>query len=542
MAEGNYNPELGRMRAAAQAQRPNLGHNDPGELPESQGEGSSAVDASDLPQHRFSNWPQIRKLIRGEFSSREAEEIARREAAGLRGSGWRDEMEDQSKFHNFVAQIFVDNPQLSIHKQDYVDIINHLYNEFYWYGALTSFLRDPQVEDIILDNYHWMDVVRGGRRQVVSPTPFSSDDEVFEWLQVVIFEPRGKHFSRSQPLQSAILRDGSRLYAFTDPVSPFTGFALRRHKRSFQGAEGVRRYRDESKVAPREFFDQVVEWVQQGRNIVISGATGSGKTTLLNWAASQIPAHERIITLEDTPELSIEHRRVKQMWTSSVEARAVHTGEADGIDMSALLRACLRLAPKRIVVGEVRGKEALDMLEAMNTGHNGSFTTLHANSPGDAVVRLETMAMKGEHQLPLSFIQLMIASAVDVIVQIVNLPAVGRRVVGIEQVLARHHYNALKYASAEDLQRAGIYQMTDQLFLRQLWRYESSTDRLLKVAEFWNPDYEVEGSEPVDPARVGERRRREPAPPTEPAPRASGPALTPGQEAAPLGGEAGKAG
>lgn len=515
MAEG-YDPALGRMRASATGgQAPRFG----ADLQEDQAASRAPaparpVEQSDLPQHRFANWSIIRKTVRTEFAEREGEEMQRREREGRQhGRQWRDEMEDSAAFHDFVAHVLNENPFLGVQTQDYKEVIGHLYNEFYWYGALTPFLKDPDVEDIILDNFHWMDVVRGGERQVIRPTPFSSDEEVFEWLQTVIFEPRGKHFNRSYPLQSAILRDGSRLYAFTEPVSPFTGFALRRHKKTFKGKEGVEAYRREGGVAPDALFARMYEWVQADRNIVVSGATGSGKTTLLNWLASQVPPHQRIITLEDTPELAIAHSRVKPLWTSTAEARAVTSGEATGIDMSQLLAACLRLAPKRIVVGEVRGAEALDMLEAMNTGHSGSFTTLHANSPADAIVRLQSMAMKGEHRLDLDFVRLMIASAVEIVVQIVNLPGRGRRIVGVEQVLARHHYDALKHTTPQELKEAGIYEIHDGVFLRPLWVYDDAQDMLVERAEYWKPDHEVSNlPAPQNPSYQAELARQGQAP------------------------------
>ena len=278
-------------------------------------------------------------------------------------------------------------------------------------GPLDALLADPDVTDVMVNGPHRVWVERRGR---IERVPVDLDAPAIEHLIEKVVGPLGLRADRSAPIVDARLPDGSRVNAVMVPPA-IDGPCLT-----------IRRFG--ARTLPLHAFcsDDVAALlsaaVVERRNIVVSGGTGAGKTTLLNALAAHIPTGERIVSVEDTAELRLPHDNVVRL-----EARPANTEGAGAVSIRALVRNALRMRPDRIVVGEVRGAEALDMLQAMNTGHEGSLSTCHANGPEDALRRLETMVLMGEVALPLEAVREQVASAVDVVVQLARRN--GERVV-----------------------------------------------------------------------------------------------------------------
>lgn len=422
------------------------------------------------PEQCFENWHEILSNARNEFSKM------------LEGGTELEAASEPEFFYNWVMGLQNLYPNLRVPEHLRAQLHQFLRADLVGLGVLDLYLSDTAIEDIFIDRYDTMDVIREGQRIRVTPAPFASDDEFFHWLQAKVFAPINKEFNRSNPAENAILKDGSRLIALTDPISPHTSAAIRRHKKEVFAT--VDAYM-QTGVAPLSFFNDLDSWVKGQRNLVMSGATGSGKTTMVNVAGSLIPYGERVITLEDTPELQIQHPRIKPLYTYERGARAGSEGESD-IPMSDLLRYSLRMKPDRIVVGEVRDRETFDMLDILNTGHAGSFTTLHANSPVDALTRLQMMSSRhpARGNLDQATLQDLIASVLDVLVQIKNLGG-QRRVIAVDQVLYNQHY----VARPEILNEPGVRQIYPSLYLRPLWKWDHSNGVLVRTADFMPPDH-----------------------------------------------------
>ncbi len=257
----------------------------------------------------------------------------------------------------------------------------------------------------------------------LAPVSFADDAAVVASVERVL-APLGLRIDRASPTVDARLADGSRLHAVIPPVAvdgPIV--AVRRFTKAVRSlAELV-----ESGSASWEVADMLRRAVVGRENLVISGGTGAGKTTLLNVLSTEIPSRERIVTVEDAAELELAGHVVR------LEARPPNAEGAGEVTLQQLVRSALRLRPDRIIVGEVRGPEALDMIWALNTGHDGSMSTVHANSPAEALWRLETLAMSGDRRVGEVAVQRQILSAVDVIVQVERVDG-RRRVVEVADV------------------------------------------------------------------------------------------------------------
>ncbi len=286
-------------------------------------------------------------------------------------------------------------------------------------GALEPLLADPEVTEIMVNGPGRVWVERNGRLARVA---VDLDTEAIEHLIEKVVAPLGLRIDRSSPLVDARLPDGSRVNAIVPPLA-VDGPCLT--VRRF-GARAV----PLAAFAPPPVAALLARAVTDRRNMVVSGGTGAGKTTLLNALASCIPASERVITVEDAAELALPGEHVVRL-----EARPANAEGAGEVRIRDLVRNALRMRPDRIVVGEVRGPEALDMLQAMNTGHEGSLSTCHANSPDDALRRIETMVLMGEVQLPLAAVRSQLEAALDVVIQVARRPDGSRRVVAVAEVL-----------------------------------------------------------------------------------------------------------
>ncbi|AMK12709.1 MAG: CpaF family protein [Pseudodesulfovibrio sp.] len=291
-------------------------------------------------------------------------------------------------------------------------------------GPLEPYVQDPTVNDILVNGYKQIYVERSGKLEL-TPARFKDDDHLRKIIDRIV-SLVGRRIDESQPLCDARLLDGSRVNAVIPPLA-IDGPSLSIRKFS----------KDPLEVADLIGFNSLTPEmallmkgiVQTQLNVLISGGTGSGKTTLLNCLSRNVPEDERIVTIEDAAELQLKQEHVVRLETrpANIEGR----GE---ITMRDLVKNCLRMRPDRIIVGEVRSAEALDMLQAMNTGHDGSLTTIHANTPRDALMRLETMiSMAGLNLNPLSM-KRYISSAIDVIIQATRLVDGSRKVISIQEV------------------------------------------------------------------------------------------------------------
>jgi pilus assembly protein CpaF len=286
-------------------------------------------------------------------------------------------------------------------------------------GALEPLLADPDVTEIMVNGPGRVWIERNGSLERV---PIDLDTAGIEHLIEKVVAPLGLRADRSSPLVDARLPDGSRVNAVVPPLA-VDGPCLT--VRRF-GARAV----PLAAFAGDEVTARLAAAVEGRRNIVVSGGTGAGKTTLLNALAACIPPGERVITVEDAAELALPRQHVVRL-----EARPANAEGAGEVRIRDLVRNALRMRPDRIVVGEVRGPEALDMLQAMNTGHEGSLSTCHANSPDDALRRLETMVLMGEVQLPLAAVRSQLEAALDLVVQVARFPDGRRRIVAVAEVL-----------------------------------------------------------------------------------------------------------
>ncbi|MCC7361762.1 MAG: CpaF family protein [Anaerolineales bacterium] len=304
------------------------------------------------------------------------------------------------------------------------ELLRDLSNEFFGYGPIQPLLEDPEVTEVMVNGPRRVYAERGGKVTLTS-VRFDDDEHVRRVIDRIIL-PLGRRIDYDTPLVDARLPDGSRVNAVIPPVAiDGPSVTIRKFSRKRLTIEDLVRF---NSVTP-----QIAEFLKacivSRLNVVVSGGTGSGKTTLLNVLSGFIPADERIVTIEDAAELQLHQEHVVRL--ESKKANLDGRGE---VTIRDLVRNALRMRPERIIVGECRGGEALDMLQAMNTGHDGSLTTLHANAPRDAVSRLETMCLMAGLDFPLKVVREQIASAVELIVQQTRLRDGTRRVTQVTEV------------------------------------------------------------------------------------------------------------
>ena len=315
-----------------------------------------------------------------------------------------------------IQQLLVEHDPL-LDDRTVTDLIHRVHSRVSGLGVLDQFLADPAIDEVMVNGAGDLWVERSGRLEC---TGIIIESATTYALLERIVAPLGLRIDRTSPLVDARLPDGSRVNGVVPPLAvdgPL--ITIRRF--------GARRVQLPEVCSPG--VAKLLEWAVQSRcNIIVSGGAGAGKTTLLNAVAAFIPPDERVVTIEDTAELRLPGRHVVRL-----ERRPANAEGAGEVSIRDLVRNALRMRPDRIVIGEVRSGEAIDMLQAMNTGHDGSLSTCHANSPIDAIRRLETLVLMGDVALPLAAVREQLRAAVDLIVHVARQPDGSRRVVSIAE-------------------------------------------------------------------------------------------------------------
>ena len=323
-----------------------------------------------------------------------------------------------------LVKRIVREEKLPLSPHELGQLISGIHNEVMGLGPIEPLMADATVSDILVNGPSAVYVERHGRLEN-TPVKFSNDEHVYRIIERIVSRI-GRRIDESSPMVDARLPDGSRVNAIIPPLAldgPI--LSIRRFSAVPLGVEDL-----VGLESLTQDMAQVIEALVKAKiNFLVSGGTGSGKTTLLNMMSSFVPASERIITIEDAAELRLQQPHVVRLETRppNVEGR----GE---VTQRALVKNSLRMRPDRIVVGEVRGPEVLDMLQAMNTGHEGSMTTIHANSPRDAMIRLENMVGLAGVTVPLKSLRQQICAAITAVIQVARLGDGSRKIVSIQEV------------------------------------------------------------------------------------------------------------
>jgi pilus assembly protein CpaF len=337
------------------------------------------------------------------------------------------DLSNQVEVRRQIEELFgkvADEEGLALTRAERVRMLEQITDEILGLGPLEPLLRDETITEVMVNGPQQVYIEREGRLEMTNVT-FQNDEHVMKIIQRII-APIGRRIDESSPMVDARLADGSRVNAIIPPLS-LVGpvLTIRKFAATPFTVEDLIRFG----TATPDMFEFLEACVKARLNIFVSGGTGSGKTTMLNILSSFIPDDERIVTIEDAAELQLRQEHVV-----TLEARPSNIEGKGAIPIRELVRNALRMRPDRIVVGECRSAEALDMLQAMNTGHDGSMSTGHANTPRDMLSRLETMVLMAGMDLPLKAIREQIASAVDLIVHQNRLKDGTRKIVNITEV------------------------------------------------------------------------------------------------------------
>ncbi|HCT27963.1 MAG TPA: pilus assembly protein CpaF, partial [Stenotrophomonas sp.] len=320
---------------------------------------------------------------------------------------------------------FIQEWRIPINEEEMQVVAEGLVKELTGFGPLDDLLHDPSIEDILINGFKDVHVSQGGQLKRATQR-FTDDTHLLRILRRIL-APLGRRLDDSNPMVDARLPNGGRLNAIISPLAVDGPMV------------SIRKFRKDpftpDELLAKGTFDAPMQALLKamvlGRcNILVSGGTSSGKTSLLNALASYVPANERVITVEDTAELSLNHPHVVRL-----ESRIGGAEGQGAVSIRDLVRNSLRMRPDRIVVGEVRGAEVLEMLQAMNTGHDGSMATIHANTPRECLSRIESMIAMGGFSLPAKTVREIISTSVDVIIQAARLRDGSRRITQITEVI-----------------------------------------------------------------------------------------------------------
>jgi len=324
-----------------------------------------------------------------------------------------------------VVEHLCDTENTLLNRNERERLIDEVLDETFGLGPLEVLLKDPTIDDILINGPKSIYVERRGKMEKTSVV-FRNNNHLLQIIDRIISKV-GRRVDETCPMVDARMPDGSRFNAIISPLAlDGACVSIRRFGAHPLKLEDLLNY----KAFTPEMVMLLEGAIKARLNILVSGGTGSGKTTLLNTLSSFIPNTERIVTIEDAAELQLQQDHVVRL-----ETRPANIEGRGAINATDLVRNALRMRPERIVIGECRGGEALDMLQAMNTGHEGSLTTLHANTPRDAIARLETMIMMSGFELPLKAMRAQIAAAVDLVVQSARLQGGPRKITHITEVV-----------------------------------------------------------------------------------------------------------
>jgi pilus assembly protein CpaF len=324
-----------------------------------------------------------------------------------------------------VVEQLLDEERVPMTTAEQTKIVEEVLDEVLGLGPLETLLKEPTISDILVNRFNKVFIERNGKLSETQ-VRFKDDAHLLHIIEKIVSQV-GRRIDEAQPIVDARLQDGSRVNAIIPPLA-LDGpcLSIRRFGRHVVTQEEMLQY----KTITPGMLRFLAACVQAKATILISGGTGSGKTTMLNAMSRFISEDERIVTIEDTAELQLQQRHVVKF-----ETRPPNLNKEGGINQRILLRTALRMRPDRIIVGECRGAEALDMLQAMNTGVEGSMSTVHANTPRDAFSRLETMVMMADLEIPTRVILQQLASAIKVVVQVSRLQDGSRKIVSVSEVL-----------------------------------------------------------------------------------------------------------
>lgn len=337
-----------------------------------------------------------------------------------------NKLKDEELYSAIEDIVFNELQGVWISIEQRVSVVEELFSSIRGLGILDGILKDDSITEVMVNGPDHIFIERNGKLEQLDKK-FENDRKLEDIIQRIVGSV-GREVNQAQPIQDARLEDGSRVNVVLPPISLIGPvITIRKFSKTPMTMEQLLKYGSLNK----KVAEVLRILVEAKYNIFICGGTGSGKTTFLNALSNFIPSSERIITIEDSAELQI----VNIDNLVSLEARNKNTAGEGEISIRNLIKASLRMRPERIIVGEVRGEEALDMLQAMNTGHDGSLSTGHANSSRDMMSRLETMVLQGASGLPLAAVRQQIASALDIVIHLSRLRDHSRKVMEISEVL-----------------------------------------------------------------------------------------------------------
>jgi len=362
-----------------------------------------------------------------------------------------DEAHFQRRIEALFKSVLRENRDLQLTRGEQEEIMSEIASEILGLGPIDKLMKDPSVSEIMVNGSQQVYIEKNGRLELTNIT-FKDEQHLLYFIEKII-SPVGRRVTEYEPYIDARFKDGSRVNVVKHPVSTIGAvLTIRKFSHRILTTDDLISFKTMDQFAA-EFLKSCVI---SRRNILISGGAGSGKTTLLNILGSYIPEEERVITIEDTREL-----RLSRKHTVPLETRPPSIEGKGEITIRELVRNSLHMRPDRIIIGEVRGGEVLDMIQAMNTGHEGSMTTLHANSAIQALDRLEVLALMGSANMASELAKRQIISAIDLIIHMARLPDGVRKIVQISEILKGKEYN-LQDTFAFD-HRAGTVKFTGKV-------------------------------------------------------------------------------
>jgi pilus assembly protein CpaF len=376
----------------------------------------SRLGGSQQPADRQSNksFEELKRLIHPKL----VDKLDLSRVSDLEGDTLRREI-------RLVVERLCDTENPLLNRMERERLIDEVLDETFGFGPLEMLLKDPTISDILVNGPHKIYVERRGKLEKTD-VKFRDNEHLLQIIDRIVSKV-GRRVDETSPMVDARLPDGSRVNAIIPPLAlDGPTMSIRRFGSNPLKLEDLLNF----KAFTPEMAMLMEACIKARMNIVISGGTGCGKTTLLNTLSSFIPGDERIVTIEDAAELQLQQDHIVRL-----ETRPANIEGKGSVSTRDLVRNALRMRPERIIIGECRGGEALDMLQAMNTGHAGSMTTLHANSPRDAQARLETMIMMSGMELPIKAMRQQISSAVDLIIQANRLQGGPRKITSITEVM-----------------------------------------------------------------------------------------------------------